>query len=207
VYFLRPVVPALGELVDTSWTFLAGALLVAVIGIAIGGIHLSFHGSTAQTIRKSVGVGLTVVGAAAALNWILTPKLVPGWREKCAAEATAEQQKASRCWRDEAEILAEAKAAKAPVLIDFGASWCVPCKQYETNVFADPAVHAEIEKRYVAVKFDMSEQTDGDLDTMQRWKAGLPTVILLASDGTEVKRFHEPIPSAAEFLSALKSVQ
>jgi hypothetical protein len=44
IYFLRPILPALTRLSDPSPGFLAGSAVVALIGLALGAVHLSFAG-------------------------------------------------------------------------------------------------------------------------------------------------------------------
>ncbi len=208
VYFLRPVVPALGSLGSAKPLFLLAALGIAAVGLVLGAIHLSFHGSLGERARKGAGVALAVVGVAGVVFWALTPSLKPGWRERCAESASTEQQAKSRCWNDEQVVLAEAKQAGAPVLIDFGANWCLPCKAYETGVFANPDVHKAISDGYVAIKVDVSKDTEIDRAVQEKYGAEtLPTVIILSPDGTEFRRFGEPIPSAGEFLKALEAAK
>jgi thiol:disulfide interchange protein len=66
-----------------------------------------------------------------------------------------------------------------------------------------------VTRRYVPVKFDVTEDNEQDEKHKETWNApSLPTVILVASDGKEVKRFTgEVLPSRTEFLNAIKSVQ
>jgi thiol:disulfide interchange protein DsbD len=208
VYFLRPVVPVLGKVEATTFTFLAIAIALAVVGIVLGAFHLSFHGGVAERARKSIGVALCVVGASGALFYFLTPKLKPSWRARCAADATPAVKKASLCWTDDQVVLAEAREARAPVVMDFGANWCAPCKKYETDVFADPEVHKTISDGYVALKFDVTKDTDADRAMQEKYKAEtLPTVIIVDKDGKELRRFGEPIPSPDEFVKALKAAR
>ena len=208
IYFLRPVVPALAEVGSASMTFLVIAAAVAVLGLVAGGIHLSFHGGLGEKLRKSAGVALCVVGASGVIFWVLTPKLAPGWRKRCDAEVSAEMQQNTRCWTDEQVVLAEAKQAQAPVVMDFGASWCLPCKKYETDVFANPDVHRAISDGYVALKFDVTKDTEADRAAQEKFKAEtLPTVIIVGKDGKEIRRFGEPIPSPDEFLKALEEAR
>jgi thiol:disulfide interchange protein DsbD len=109
---------------------------------------------------------------------------------------------------DEAQALAQARDQGSPLLIDFGADWCLPCKELENQVFSDPSVYAEVTARYVPLKFDVSKDNDVDRAAKARWGAEtLPTVILAGPDGKERKRFTEPIPTADEMLKALRAIE
>jgi thiol:disulfide interchange protein DsbD len=190
LYFLRPVVPALARWTSPSGKFLGGAIALTLFGVWVGGIHLSFKDRGVDRVRKIAGVVACVMGVMFIVNWVLTPKRPLPWRV------------------DEQAALAEAKQAGAPMLVDFGAEWCLPCKVYENRIFNDPSIHAEIEDRFVPLKFDLTHGDDAALDAQKRWKAeSLPTVILLDSKGKEVRRFGEPIPSPDEFLRAVKSIE
>lgn len=190
IYFLRPVWPALTRLTSAKTTFLGAAGAIAAVGIVLGGVHLSFHERLAVKLRKGAGVALCTLGLAGVVNWVLTPKNPLPWRH------------------DEAAVLAEAKAQGKPILVDFGAEWCAPCKEYEVKVFADPAVYAEVTDRWLVLKFDLTDPGDTEYAAQEKYKAAsLPTVILLAPDGSERHRFGEPLPSPDEFLEALRSVK
>jgi thioredoxin:protein disulfide reductase len=187
-YFLRPIWPALTRLTSPEHWFLGVSAGAAAIGIALGAIHLSFHGGAAEKLRKSTGLILCTAGLIGALNWVLTPRNPLPWR------------------LDPEVALAEAREQRVPVLLDFGAEWCAPCKEYETRVFADPAVYEEVTGRFLSVKYDFTKQDDRMFDILEAWRAGLPTVILLDGEGNERSRFSEPIPSADQFLRALRDV-
>jgi thiol:disulfide interchange protein len=123
------------------------------------------------------------------MNWSLTPKKPLAWRH------------------DQTVALNEARDAQKPALIDFAAEWCEPCKKFETDIFSDPAVHAELESRFMPVKYDVTDDDEADQAAKAKWDAAeLPTVILLGPDGAERHRFRK-LPTRDEFLTAVKTVR
>lgn len=164
-WFLRPLSSALENFVlDPGWGLWAGMGLVAV-GIAAGAIHLSFHGSPAQKLRKGVAVVVAVFGAVVALNNVLYVPSV-GWTTvTTVADLEAE--------------LTQAETDGKPVLLDFAAAWCLPCKELELQTFHDEEVEALITRRFHLVKIDVTEGTD-DHEAMQEafGSETLPSVIV-----------------------------
>lgn len=186
-YFLRTIVPALQELTSRSPVFLAAATAGAVVGFVLIRGAMKNH----KVSYKASGIALVTLASMATINFVLTPPRTLVWRV------------------DQEIALAEAKAGGKPALLDFAAGWCVPCKRFETDILADPEIHEEVTRRYVPVKFDVTEDNEVDEKHKETWNApSLPTVILVASDGKEVRRFTgEVLPSRDEFLNAIKSVQ
>lgn len=77
------------------------------------------------------------------------------------------------------KALAQARQENKPLVLDFYAEWCVPCKQMEKEVFPDPQMATRL-KKVVFVRID----TDKEPDLSQKFGvAGLPDIRFATSDG------------------------
>jgi thiol:disulfide interchange protein DsbD len=109
----------------------------------------------------------------------------------------------------DAQALASARAAGKPVVIDFYADWCLPCKELDEKTFTDPAVIAELD-RYVRVKADLTVAEDATTQALTRQYEiiGVPTIVFVDANGTERKDLRltgfEP---PAKFLERAKAVR
>ena len=85
--------------------------------------------------------------------------------------------------------LEEAREAGKPVVIDFYADWCIPCKELDALTFTDTEVIEESE-RFVRLKADLTrpgeEQTIAL--TEQYEILGVPTIVFIDSGGDEVEQ-------------------
>jgi thiol:disulfide interchange protein DsbD len=190
LYYLRGVVPPLRSLgVREAW-FIGTSFGLVVVGVAVGALHLSFHDSTTLAkARKALGLLMCAVGLYGGLAFVLTPKPV------------------NLAWRhDEAAAVASAKAERRPLLVDFTATWCVPCQEFRVKTFADPEVVQEL-ARFVLVEIDVTKDDDAADKAKERHGAGtLPAVVLYDSTGKRVKLLGEFTPPR-KFLPILKQVQ
>jgi len=169
LYYLKNVVPSLATITGRTPVFLAGALAMVLVGLALGAVHLTFHDELARRLRKGAGVALATAGLFAVTNYVLTPK---GPVEL-------------RWLHGEAEALADAQAAQRPLLVDFMASWCLPCKEFELKVFSDPEVAAEMQA-FTLLKVDLTREDDDPALGVIKKKYGadtLPAIRLVAPDG------------------------
>ena len=84
------------------------------------------------------------------------------------------------------KALAQAKEAKVPVLVVFGANWCGDCKMLDM-AFKSGSSGPLINKSFKVVKVNVG-RFDRNVDVAERYgvplKMGIPAVAVLAADGT-----------------------
>ena len=85
------------------------------------------------------------------------------------------------------EALAQARREQKPLVLDFTATWCVPCVRMIKETFPDPKV-APLLERCVLVKIDTDEHPNL---AQQYGVVGLPDIRLLTSDGMEVRKLRD----------------
>jgi thiol:disulfide interchange protein DsbD len=191
LYYLKNVAPPLEHFTSREARFAGVMAALVVAGVALGAVHLSFfHDGALGRARKGFGVALAVVGLFGATNWVLTPK---GATEL-------------RWLTDEPAALADARAAGRPLLVDFRANWCLPCKEFEVKVFSRPDV-AEAMQRYTLLRVDLTHEDDEPTLGAVKKKYGadtLPAIRLVGPDGAILARTDEFMEPAA-FLRLLNS--
>lgn len=82
----------------------------------------------------------------------------------------------------DAEFATTVNSTEVPVLVDFSASWCQPCKALAPTI---DAVAKEYEGRLAVYKVDVDQARDTAVNYQIR---GVPTCVFLKS-GEEVDRF------------------
>lgn len=151
--------PLIGD--DVMRYGIAASLLIGAVFL------LASRAQGARAIRLAVGVALLVSGVAFALP----KKELPGVK-----------------WaKYDDKAIAEARAAGKPVVIDFAADWCLPCKELDEKTFTDPRVIADLD-RFVRVKADLTVAEDATTQrlTKQYAIAGVPTILFIDAQGNEV---------------------
>lgn len=82
-------------------------------------------------------------------------------------------------------VLAAARAAGQPVLLDWYADWCVSCKVIEREVLEAPQIRAQL-AGYRLVRFDITRSDAAQRELLDRYQLfGPPALMLFAPEGEE----------------------
>lgn len=161
-------------------------LLPLVVGLS--GLYLGFIERAGRGVKYfpalKAAVGIAMVSVAV---WLAMP---PATMHAIAWEAY-EQHAGNR---------------ERPLLIDFAAEWCIPCREMEHTTYVHPDVVREAD-RFHMVKADLTDENDTTAELMKKYEVkGVPTVILFSPDGDETRRMVGYV-GPHELLEAMREVK
>jgi thiol:disulfide interchange protein len=133
-----------------------------------------------------------------------TAQVVGGKDTGSAPEATPAELPPGFALLDEA--LARAKSERKPIVLDFSAEWCAPCKRMEKTTFTDAKVK-ELLQRCILVRIDVDQHEEL---TQQLGVIGLPDLRLVTPDGKvfqKLRGYQFPDTFAAELARLIQSVE
>ena len=175
IYFLNP-------LVKNEVLYLG----LMAVNFFIGGIFLGFIDKTTGTgkaftyLKYLVGIIFILIGLNYALDANKEYLLDKGGQE--AATHLADWEKYSE------EALTDARRQNKPVLIDFYADWCEPCKELDKITFRDEKFLNQA-KDFVLIKADLTDNKNEKVEALRKKYnvRGVPTLVLIDREGNIAK--------------------
>jgi len=163
-YFVRPILPLPLQ-----------QYLLAAVAIAAG-VHLGWLDKTAAIFRAFpwvkavVGTVCLVTGTVLIGNQVFEGPPV-NWH------------------RYSDRLLAESVEKNKPVIIDFYANWCAPCRELDDITFHHPDIVKLSRDDFIMVKVDLTENAGQNYDRLlsEYNVKGVPTVVFLDNLGKERK--------------------
>ncbi|MCJ7682279.1 MAG: thioredoxin family protein, partial [Candidatus Aminicenantes bacterium] len=184
VYFLRPLFP------DTLVYHLVLALILLVGGIYMAWIEPTrLEGKVFPLIRNVFGIlffGATLLFAVNGIREFVENRVQDAF---AGAETALSAERI--LWQEYSEErIQKAMDEGQPVMIDFSADWCIPCKELDKLTFTDSRI-IEVSRKFVMLKADMTRSRDPRIRALEKKYGvkGVPTLVLLKSDGSEASEW------------------
>ena len=175
-YFVRPLSPGFANYIAHESAGLWIGMALVAVAIPLGAIHLSFGGAGPERFRKGLAVAIMVIGGQIALNNVLYIPPADWTVVKTVDELEGALEKV-----DEAD---------KPLLVDFAADWCLPCKEMEKLTLHDERVDPLLSERFFLIKIDVSEGSDDQERMKEAFGVNtLPGVVVYGSDADLSQHF------------------
>ncbi len=181
IYFLQPLFP------NQLLYFLAMAVTMLVGGIYMAWIEPTpSQGKIFPVIRNLVGVLFFIIALFLATTGIQSYIDNQFAEVRLAGDGPLAEQDID--WARYSDAALQAAAAEnRPVLIDFYADWCIPCKELEKFTFSQPEV-VDISREFTMLKVDLTKSSDPVNKALKNQYniKGVPTLVFLMPDGREL---------------------
>jgi thiol:disulfide interchange protein DsbD len=187
-YFAAPLMPGDSGAWLMSAVLIVGALYLLVID------RTGHEQATIDRVMRVLSAAMLVVGV------VMSPIV-----ERAGTAAGGDPSGVLTWDSFEATAVATARASGDPVILDFYADWCAPCKELEVKTFADPEVR-DVLADYARFKIDLTRPSEaGQALTAEYDVLGVPTVIVFegGSEAFRITGFEPP----ERFLERLRTVR
>ncbi|OGM11868.1 hypothetical protein A2V80_01710 [Candidatus Woesebacteria bacterium RBG_16_39_8b] len=202
LYYLRLIIS------ESAFIIILGLFLIITAVFSGGFDRLTHESASFQRAKKAFGLIAFIFGTYFLVGHLMIKGFIlPPFSATTPAQSVTTQEKINWVVSEE-EGLRQARMEGKPAMIDFWASWCAACMEFEKITYANPEVMKEL-KKFVNIKIDCTNTNDPKIK--QLWEkygiVGLPTIAFINKDGTVVSdKTITGFINAEEFLRSLRSL-
>ena len=202
LYYLRLIIS------ETVFIIILGLFLIVVSVFSCGFARLAHKSTSFQRAKKVFGIVAFIFGTYFLIGHLIFKGLIlPPFLTTTQNQSVTTGENINWLFSEE-EGIRQAKAENKTAMIDFWASWCAACMEFEKITYADPEVMKEL-KKFVNIKIDCTNTNDPKIK--QLWEkygiVGLPTIVFINKDGTIASdKTITGFVNAEEFLRSLRSL-